>query len=232
MARYNAQVKRVALIDFKGIKNSIVSDINFADSTHVDPFWRISFDFEEDFVTKLTPKEIEQRKEGLHNELKSVQKIEELAKQEPQFFRSWDAVPWGIRKYNSNENYNLYGIEKWCHYVVFHDLLYECSGPYKEDEFKALVIGEFDRERRHLERLHCIGQDASGLSVGSLRERIPEKVRIEVWRRDGGKCVRCESREKLEYDHIIPVSLGGSNTARNIELLCEKCNRSKGASIG
>ena len=63
------------------------------------------------------------------------------------------------------------------------------------------------------------------------RENIPSDVRREVWRRDGGKCVRCGSRENLEYDHIIPISKGGSNTARNIELLCESCNRSKGTSI-
>jgi Holliday junction DNA helicase RuvB subunit len=59
------------------------------------------------------------------------------------------------------------------------------------------------------------------------RQGIPSEVRREVWRRDGGKCVRCGSRENLEYDHIIPVTKGGSNTARNIELLCEVCNRSK-----
>lgn len=35
----------------------------------------------------------------------------------------------------------------------------------------------------------------------------------------------------LEYDHIVPVSRGGSNTARNVELLCEVCNRSKGDRI-
>jgi 5-methylcytosine-specific restriction endonuclease McrA len=63
------------------------------------------------------------------------------------------------------------------------------------------------------------------------RERVPEAVRHEVWRRDEGKCVRCSSREKLEFDHIIPISKGGSNTARNIELLCEKCNRTKGDKI-
>ena len=63
------------------------------------------------------------------------------------------------------------------------------------------------------------------------RDAIPSLVRREVWRRDGGKCVRCGSQENLEYDHIIPISKGGSNTARNIELLCESCNRSKGASI-
>jgi holliday junction DNA helicase RuvB len=59
------------------------------------------------------------------------------------------------------------------------------------------------------------------------RHGIPPDVRREVWRRDGGKCVKCGSRERLEYDHIIPVTRGGSNTARNIELLCETCNRAK-----
>jgi Holliday junction DNA helicase RuvB len=59
------------------------------------------------------------------------------------------------------------------------------------------------------------------------RDAIPSAIRREVWRRDGGKCVKCGSRKNLEYDHIIPVSKGGSNTARNIELLCEACNRAK-----
>jgi hypothetical protein len=63
------------------------------------------------------------------------------------------------------------------------------------------------------------------------REPIPERVRNEVWRRDGGTCVDCGSRERLEYDHIVPVSKGGSNTARNIELRCEPCNRKKAANI-
>lgn len=56
---------------------------------------------------------------------------------------------------------------------------------------------------------------------------ISSKVRLEVWRRDYGKCVECGSKERLEYDHIIPFSKGGSNTARNIQLLCEICNRKK-----
>ena len=64
------------------------------------------------------------------------------------------------------------------------------------------------------------------------RERISDEVQVFVWNRDGGKCVKCGSQENLEYDHIIPISKGGSNTARNIQLLCEKCNHSKGANIG
>jgi hypothetical protein len=63
------------------------------------------------------------------------------------------------------------------------------------------------------------------------RYAIPFEVRIKVWRRDNGKCVKCGSRQNLEFDHIIPVSKGGSNTVRNIELLCENCSRSKSDSI-
>jgi hypothetical protein len=63
------------------------------------------------------------------------------------------------------------------------------------------------------------------------REVIPERVRHEVWRRDRGSCVECGSRGRLEFDHIIPVSRGGSNTTRNIELRCEPCNRRKGARV-
>ena len=61
--------------------------------------------------------------------------------------------------------------------------------------------------------------------------RIPAKVQREVWRRDEGRCVECKTKEKLEYDHIIPFSRGGSNTARNIQLLCESCNRKKSNNI-
>jgi len=63
------------------------------------------------------------------------------------------------------------------------------------------------------------------------REPIPPAVKREVWRRDQGRCVQCSSQEQLEFDHIIPISKGGANTARNLQLLCEWCNRSKGASI-
>jgi hypothetical protein len=59
------------------------------------------------------------------------------------------------------------------------------------------------------------------------REVIPREVKIFVWNRDGGKCIKCGSQERLEFGHILPVSKGGGNTARNIQLLCEICNRSK-----
>ncbi|MBX3387541.1 MAG: HNH endonuclease [Phycisphaeraceae bacterium] len=52
-----------------------------------------------------------------------------------------------------------------------------------------------------------------------------------MWRRDEGRCVRCGSNANLEFDHIIPIAMGGSSTARNLQLLCEPCNRSKGSNL-
>jgi hypothetical protein len=61
---------------------------------------------------------------------------------------------------------------------------------------------------------------------------ISKQVKDLVWNRDGGKCAQCSSNARLEFDHIIPFSKGGSNTYRNIQLLCENCNRRKTNSIG
>lgn len=67
--------------------------------------------------------------------------------------------------------------------------------------------------------------------VAPRREAIPRAAQREVWQRDGGQCVECATREKLCFDHIVPFSRGGSNTVRNIQLLCERCNSSKGNRI-
>jgi 5-methylcytosine-specific restriction endonuclease McrA len=61
------------------------------------------------------------------------------------------------------------------------------------------------------------------------REPIPKDVQAFVWNRDSGKCVACGSNENLEFDHIIAFSRGGANTARNLQLLCQVCNRAKSA---
>lgn len=75
-------------------------------------------------------------------------------------------------------------------------------------------------------------EDYSRSTKSQARIRyIPKNVQREVWRRDIGSCVECNSKERLEFDHIIPVSKGGGNTSRNIQLLCERCNRKKSNKI-
>lgn len=42
------------------------------------------------------------------------------------------------------------------------------------------------------------------------------------------KCNYCGSPNKLEFDHIVPLSKGGTNQIDNIQILCRSCNASKG----
>jgi hypothetical protein len=62
---------------------------------------------------------------------------------------------------------------------------------------------------------------------------IPSSVKLEVWKRDGGKCRLCGSKTNLHYDHILPYSKGGTSLkAENIQILCAKHNLSKRDRIG
>jgi hypothetical protein len=60
------------------------------------------------------------------------------------------------------------------------------------------------------------------------RRVIPTQVKLEVWKRDRGKCVVCGGTDELTFDHIIPYSKGGTSlSAENIQLLCARHNIAK-----
>jgi 5-methylcytosine-specific restriction endonuclease McrA len=69
--------------------------------------------------------------------------------------------------------------------------------------------------------------------TGCTNERyIPMPVRAGVFRRDGGACSfvgetghRCGSRQRLQFDHIVPLAKGGLSTASNLRLRCQTHNQ-------
>ena len=68
------------------------------------------------------------------------------------------------------------------------------------------------------------------LSEREGRQPIPRKLRHQVFQRDGYRCRECgatNKETKLEIDHIIPVSKGGTNNINNLQTLCKDCNRAK-----
>ena len=74
-------------------------------------------------------------------------------------------------------------------------------------------------------------------SVAGQRALMTPKLREKIKERDGYTCQICGLSNKdepnllLEIDHIIPLSKGGMTTEGNLQILCWRCNRSKGAKI-
>lgn len=64
------------------------------------------------------------------------------------------------------------------------------------------------------------------------RRIIPSQVKLEVYKRDQGRCVKCGASNELHFDHDLPYSKGGTSlTAENIQLLCARHNLQKSDKI-
>ena len=106
----------------------------------------------------------------------------------------------------------------WSYNGVFHlvDSWRERSGDREVFKFKLLAVeGDEDFSRPVATR-------------AEYRRLIPTGVKLEVWKRDGGKCVVCGAKDELHFDHVVPVSKGGTSlVSENIQLLCARHNLEK-----
>ena len=74
-------------------------------------------------------------------------------------------------------------------------------------------------------------------SVAGQRALMTTKLREKIKSRDKYTCKSCglsiydELNLLLEIDHIIPLSKGGLTEENNLQVLCWRCNRSKGNKI-
>ena len=63
------------------------------------------------------------------------------------------------------------------------------------------------------------------------RKRFHEEVKKKLSTKQGGKCMYCGRKpgdDLMDIDHKIPLSRGGSNNIRNLQILCRSCNGRKG----
>jgi ATP adenylyltransferase len=73
-----------------------------------------------------------------------------------------------------------------------------------------------------------------GLATWDYRfsaDPVPDSIRYKVLKAGKQRCALCGITAKermLDVDHIIPRSRGGSSKEENLQVLCAKCNRSKG----
>lgn len=62
--------------------------------------------------------------------------------------------------------------------------------------------------------------------------QIPGKIKLAVFKRDAGQCVKCGAKDNLHFDHILPYSKGGTSlNEANIQILCARHNLEKSASL-
>lgn len=87
-------------------------------------------------------------------------------------------------------------------------------------------------ERRGTTRASRVEADGTPLAIDPEHRQAPEALRRFIWHRDGGQCTfvsesgrRCESRERVELDHVVPVAKGGRTEAGNLRLLCRTHNQ-------
>jgi HNH endonuclease len=111
----------------------------------------------------------------------------------------------------------------------FHACFYWEDEGLGVEDVRALVL---QRERRQQQKLQTAHSLMKAEEAGRpTRIPITTELRRTVFERDGGRCVECGSNFDLQYDHLLPVALGGATTVENLQLLCADCNRRKSDSL-
>lgn len=206
--------KDFELPDFKSLEQKLFEDDD-----------EIFFDQYEKCIAKCTLKYLEVCKEFYNAE-------------PPEFLRSpfeyTNLKEWGV-----NERYNFEFVEAYFNERDWEQIIEGNS----QDDLQRVesrddlwlkwkhTYSTFDQRNNFVYSFYFETNDTVKKNIKPIREVIQQEVKNEVWKRDNGECVECGSKEKLEFDHIIPVIKGGSSTYRNIQLLCEPCNRKKHAKI-
>lgn len=113
---------------------------------------------------------------------------------------------------------------------LYRRRVFSAQAQLTAQEVSSLILHGERTKARRLERVLAAAAAESD-PERMAREPIPEDVRLFVWSRDKGRCVRCGATTELEFDHVIPLAMAGSNTAKNLQLLCASCNRSKGPNL-
>ncbi len=97
-------------------------------------------------------------------------------------------------------------------YWWFQHRFYWDNDGLSQSEIYALLITRQQRERQRIMVAQATVA-AGGTRQSSSRTAIPDDVKQYVWTRDGGRCRNCGSAVELQFDHIIPIALGGSAVA-------------------
>lgn len=60
-----------------------------------------------------------------------------------------------------------------------------------------------------------------------ISRQVSKELRQFIYSRDGFKCLKCNTKNNLSVDHIVPFSKGGRTLIYNLQTLCISCNSNK-----
>lgn len=129
-----------------------------------------------------------------------------------QLYKSGKRIPERVRVYEKIQT----GI--WSYNGVFHlvDSWQERDEHRKVFKYRLVAVEEDDNF------------DTPPQKNVQRRRLIPTRVKLAVWKRDGGKCVICGATDDLHFDHDVPWSKGGTSIKdENVQLLCARHNLQK-----
>lgn len=83
------------------------------------------------------------------------------------------------------------------------------------------------RLNAYVEKCYPPGSTTYRLNEPNIKRKVSKATRQKIIERDGGCCVICYSKEKLEVDHMRALMNGGGNEESNLATLCHVCNSSR-----
>jgi len=106
------------------------------------------------------------------------------------------------------------------------------------EELEARDAARKERRRASRRKHRAAHPDAHAVNEQNRRARkraggrLPQGTKSAKLCEQKGRCVYCRadlSQTGAHLDHRMPLALGGLNTPDNVQLLCPRCNHTKGA---
>ncbi|USX44689.1 HNH endonuclease [Dietzia kunjamensis] len=160
--------------------------------------------------------------------------VENLRSRETEIAMMIDPPPFILKRYAA-EFWSLVGVQ-----------LSPISVPYPHYRFQYVSAGGNSSQTVNIQlntpTLDALSETLSqrirwAKSAAGQRALMTARLRNFIKGRDNYTCVSCgisihaEPHLLLEVDHILPVSRGGMSVPENLQTLCWRCNRRKGARL-
>lgn len=143
-----------------------------------------------------------------------------------------DGLTYNQRYYRTHRAENTERVREWFH-----------KNPGKnstacQEYYERTAERQRERAREYYQRVAKarkrtdVGRLITRIAKQNQRRQLAGKITVEEWievlAAHDSKCVYCGSTERIEMDHVEPISKGGKHRKDNIVPACKSCNASRG----